>query len=333
MLEFSPEATASGIAVRYGLAGIKNVGEVAMEAVVGERRAGGEFTGVEDFCARLDSRIVNRKLLESLVKSGAFDFTNRDRAELFASIDQAMAAAAQAHRDRASGQASLFELLDENQEVAAEPAAIDFEPWSIEEKLAHEKELLGFYVTGHPLDRYRKEFDLMNISSVAMLGESKERDNQRIAGVLLAVDKRFSKKDGKPFAILQLEDLSGSIEIMVWNDVYTKAAALLEVGEVVMISGKVSERDDSMRITAREVSRVKPDGEGKPLTLIFPVESTGADEIESVRRAILRYPGRRPLRLEFQYSDGRKVRIQADKRYGIELTDDLKRDIAKWLVA
>ncbi len=333
LLEFAPERASDGIAVRYGLAGIKNVGEAAMEAVVRERQAGGEFAGIDDFCARLDSRVVNRKILESLVKAGAFDFSRRDRAELFASIEQAMASAAQAHRDRASGQASLFELIDEEESDPVAATAIDFEPWSIEEKLAHEKELLGFYVTGHPLDRYRKEFDHMSVTPVASLAESGEPDNQRIAGVLLAVDKRFGKKDGKPFAILQLEDLSGTIEVMVWSDTYSKTAALLEVGAVVMVVGRASQRDDSLRLTAREISRVKPDGEGSPLTLIFTVEKTAADEIESVRRAILRYPGRRPVRLEFRYPDGRRVCVQADKRYGVNLTDELKRDIAKWLVA
>ena len=158
--------------IRYGLAAIKNVGEGAMASAIAERERGGDFTSLEDFCSRVDSRIANRKIIESLVKAGAFDFLGRDRAELFACIEETLAAAASSHRDRASGQVSLFGDLP--------PAAIarrshDFVAWSEREKLSFEKELLGFYVTGHPLDAYAPLFAAGKYQTIASLGELEDR--------------------------------------------------------------------------------------------------------------------------------------------------------------
>jgi DNA polymerase-3 subunit alpha len=144
------EACPSG-AIRYGLAAIKNVGEGAMATAIAERERGGDFISFEDFCSRVDSRIANRKIIESLVKAGAFDFLGRDRAELFASIEGTLAAAAASHRDRAAGQVSLF---DELPRPAPPRSTSVVSKWSEREKMSFEKELLGFYVTGHPLDPY-----------------------------------------------------------------------------------------------------------------------------------------------------------------------------------
>src|SRR6059036_1576634 len=140
-----------GNAIRFGLAAIKNVGQGAMELAIRERERAGDFKSLEDFCSRLDSRIANRKMLESLVKCGTFDFLRRERAELFACIDDALASSAVAHRDRMAGQVSLFGDAHEHVASARKRTVT---PWSDREKMSYEKELLGFYVTGHPLDGY-----------------------------------------------------------------------------------------------------------------------------------------------------------------------------------
>src|SRR3954470_9133799 len=127
-------------AIRYGLAAIKHVGETAMQSVIREREQGGQFASLEDFCARLDSRIANRKMLESLVKAGAFDFVGRDRAELFSCIDDSLSCAGAALRDRTVGQVSLF---DEEPHAATTRTRV-VTPWADHEKLSYEKELLGF---------------------------------------------------------------------------------------------------------------------------------------------------------------------------------------------
>ena len=154
-LSFEPESEGETLGIRYGLAAIKNVGEIAMEAAVEERERGGVFESLADFCARVDLKRVNRKSVESLVRCGAFDWMGVERAELFESIEAALASAASTSRDRAAGQVSLFDSLSAPMPKAKKRSLKSVTPWSPEEKLAAEKELLGFYVTGHPLDRYK----------------------------------------------------------------------------------------------------------------------------------------------------------------------------------
>src|SRR5438477_1373777 len=183
-LKFTPE-TVTGIgdagagiadpgynAIRYGLAAIKNVGEAAMAMAIRERNERGEFSSLEDFCSRFDSRVANRKMLESLIKAGAFDFTGRDRAELFACIEDALASSAALQRDRVAGQVSLF---DEQTHAATAARRQSITPWNDHEKLSYEKELLGFYVSGHPLDAYADVFAAKNYRSIALLGELDDR--------------------------------------------------------------------------------------------------------------------------------------------------------------
>src|SRR5437016_5377202 len=181
-------------AIRFGLAAIKNVGEGAMELAIRERERDGDFKSLEDFCSRLDSRIANRKMLESLVKCGAFDFLHCERAELFACIDDALASSSVAHRDRMEGQVSLFGDAHEHVSPARTRTVM---PWGDREKMSYEKELLGFYVTGHPLDAYADVIANGKYQSIAALGELSDRATFRVAGAITQVDKKFTRKDGK----------------------------------------------------------------------------------------------------------------------------------------
>src|SRR5881227_1860362 len=237
-------------AIRYGLAAIKHVGEMAMETAIREREQQGDFTSLEDFCARLDSRVANRKMLESLIKAGAFDFLGRDRSELFARIDEALTASAVAQRDRVAGQVSLFD-------EATEPTTSrtrSITPWSEHEKLSYEKELLGFYVSGHPLDAYVDAFATKNYRTIASLGDLDDRASFKIAGALVQIDKKFTKREGKPFAVVWVEDLSGTLEVVLWNEVYMKVADALAPGRVIEIRGTLDRRDDTVRATAENVT-------------------------------------------------------------------------------
>src|SRR5438477_7731221 len=167
--------------IRYGLAAIKHVGQGAMELTIRERERNGDFKSLEDFCSRLDSRVANRKMLESLVKSGAFDFLNRERAELIACIDDALSASVSAHRDRVAGQVSLFGHGPDELPYARKRMVT---PWTNREKMTFEKELLGFYVTGHPLDAYAATIAKGNYETIASLNELSDRAGFRVAGAI-----------------------------------------------------------------------------------------------------------------------------------------------------
>jgi DNA polymerase-3 subunit alpha len=330
-LGFIPEGDR---AIRYGLAAIKNVGESAMASVVAERKANGPFQSLEDFCLRLDSKAVNKKVLENLVRAGAFDFTGKDRAMLFACIDRVLAAAASAHRDKASGQQSLFGAL-EVAPVAADPLRdpIDFVPWSKTEKLAYEKELLGFYVTGHPLDDYRDAIAKGKYESISSLLAGGSKQNVEIAGILSSVEKKFTKSEGKPFAIAVLEDLTGSVEVTVWNETYVKCQQRLEVGKVVVVQGRASIDDERARVSASDVKPLRMTKSESPVRLVFRHDQTKLEDLVRIRDRVISSSGARPLEMEFRMPDGRAVLLAAGEGFRVDLTPALREELAPWLEA
>ncbi len=356
-LKFMPEALAEHVgapvepsmsdeaaersAIRFGLAAIKNVGELAMASVVDERNARGSYASMQDFCARLDSRAVNKKILENLVRCGAMDFTKQDRAEMFAEIDTVMASALSAHRDRASGQASMFDdfaaapAKAASQKVRAGQSA--WTPWSGAEKLAFEKELLGFYVTGHPLNPYKSVLNGGKYTPVVNLNTLDDRGNFHVAGSLASVEKKYTKKEGKPFAIIVLEDLSGSIEAMVWNDVYNKCVKLLEPGQMVALSGTVRHRNEELQVVINEVAPLRlprlPEPARGPLRLRFEMESVRSDELGELREILAASPGDCPVELEFRRADGHRLLIQVGTSHHVRRTPELEARLAARLAA
>src|SRR5437588_5784371 len=323
-------------AIRYGLAAIKHVGEMAMETAIREREQG-DFTSMEDFCARLDSRVANRKMLESLIKAGAFDFLGRDRSELFNCIDDAVTASAAAQRDRIAGQVSLFDEATAPTGSRKRPAT----PWSEHQKLSYEKELLGFYVSGHPLDAYAAVFAAKNYRSIASLSGLDDRAPFRIAGAIVEVEKKFTRKEGKPFAVVWIEDRADMLEVVVWNEVYLKVSGTLEAGRVVEIKGTLDKRDEVPRAVAQEIKTLSSrkrngatEGSTDPesaVLLQFSAATTG-DELREVRRILSSSPGRRPVRLLFDRANGNALRLDAGAEFSVNLTRDLEEKLSRWLV-
>ena len=308
-----------------------------METAIREREQRGDFTSLEDFCTRLDSRIANRKMLESLIKAGAFDFLARDRWELSSCIDDAVMASAAAQRDRLAGQVSLFDEATAPTGSRKRQAA----PWSEHEKLSYEKELLGFYVSGHPLDAYADIFAAKNYRSIASLGGLDDRAPFKIAGAIVQVEKKFTRKEGKPFAVVWIEDRADMLEVVVWNEVYLKAAAALVAGRVIEIRGTLDKRDEIPRAVAQEIRTLSP---GKPngategstdkesaVLLQFSSATTG-DELREVRKILASSPGRRPVRLLFDRADGNALRLDAGTEFSVNLTHDLEEKLSRWLV-
>jgi DNA polymerase-3 subunit alpha len=340
-LKFTPEMDGETPGIRYGLAAIKNVGEAAMEAAIEERGQHGEFKSLEDFCARLDSRKVNKKVVESLVKCGAFDWTGIERAAMAADVDSTLAASASSQRDRASGQVGLFDTF------AASPptrrAAVAAVPWPEAEKLGFEKELLGFYVTGHPLDAYRGELESGKYAAINALSESEDKATVQVGGSLTSVEKKFTKKDSKPFAIVMLEDLTGSVEVAIWSEAFAKCVKHLELGRVVAITARVDRRDETIRLSAAEVRPitlpVARNGNGNghakppsPVVLRFQHAGTTESQLLELRETLAHHPGPRPVHVEFVNIEGRKIRMKLGAQFGVELSPELQAELAEWLV-
>jgi DNA polymerase-3 subunit alpha len=351
-LKFTPETVvgidhaAVGItdpgykAIRYGLAAIKNVGEAAMAMAIRERDERGEFASLEDFCSRLDSRVANRKMLESLIKAGAFDFTGYDRAELFTWIEDSLASSAALQRDRVAGQVSLF---DEQTHAATTARRQSSRPWSEHEKLSYEKELLGFYVSGHPLDAYADLFATKNYRSIASLSELDDRAQFKIAGAIVEVQKKFTKREGKPFAVVWLEDLVDMLEVVVWNEVYLKVSDILVPGRVVELIATLDRRDEMLRATAVEIKPLtptRPNGATErseetsqvAAILLRFSSATTCDELRQVRNILVSSPGRQPVQLLFDRGNGNSLRLDAGTEFRVDLTPDLAEKLSRWLV-
>lgn len=330
-LKFVPESTAEQRGIRYGLAAIKNIGEGAMESAIRERTRNGDFKSVEDYCARLDSRSVNRKILENLIRAGAFDFIGQDRAELFARIDQALAAGASLQKDKASGQVSLFGDFELAPSPKVTREAVTYTPWTLAEKLSYEKELLGFYVTGHPLDAYRDLVTGGKYVAISDLPNHEDKGTVQVAGTISAVEKKFTKKDGKPFAIVCLEDFSGQVEVMVWGETYAKAARHIEKGKIVAVSAKLDRREENARLVANDVGPITRGQPVAALTIDIPYEKANEARLMELRRLIQQFPGPQPLFLRIRRLDGQELRLKADAGFAVRDDASLREKLAELL--
>jgi DNA polymerase-3 subunit alpha len=324
MLKFAPEEHEGKMAIRFGLSGIKNVGAGSMGEAIAERNERGPFRSLEDFAARMDPRSVNRKSMECLVKCGAFDFTGEERAQMVEELEPVLAASASAHRDRSAGQQSLFgnETMPQTSSGGGGRRA---RPFAEAELLSFEKELLGFYVTAHPLDPYRGPLENPKFTKVSALEEMDDRATVTVAGLLDAVEKKFTKSTGKPCAFLTLEDFSGKVEVRVWSEAFEKFLSLLVPGKVVQITGRLDKRDDKPAVTAAEIKTLPPAaGSEKPVVLRLPAGRAGWREMEDLRSAVLDFPGRRPLVLEFVTRDGRTRRVRAGEQFKVGSEEKLR---------
>src|SRR5262245_39831660 len=204
----------AGDTIRFGLAAIKNVGEAAMESILATRKQDGPFKSLDDFCARVDLRLVNRRVVESLIKAGAFDSLGLPRAHLMAGVDAALETGQRQQREKSEGQASFFDLLPTP--VAppkAEPIAVVSE-WDSDQRLEFEKEVLGFYISGHPLARYATMVESLGITSTSEIAAKSAGARVLLFGQVAAM-KETSTKGGNRMAFVTLEDMAGTVEVTV----------------------------------------------------------------------------------------------------------------------
>jgi DNA polymerase-3 subunit alpha len=242
--------------IRLGMAAIKNVGKGG-ESIIEARNEKKRFISIFDLCKSVDLRVTNKKCLESLICAGAFDSVPGTRGQLFEAIDKAIEYGGSFQKERLSGQVNLFEDFfnsspQEPQQSLPEPPLPDVEPWPYNQLLQREKEILGFYVSGHPLDRYHDE--IRGFASVSMKPESLAtlRDSQPITvGGLITSLKTHTQKDGRSMAFLQMEDFEGNIELLVFGDAYEKFKHLLAVDNMVLVHGLVSKREGEEKAKLR----------------------------------------------------------------------------------
>ncbi|MGH7332202.1 MAG: DNA polymerase III subunit alpha, partial [Candidatus Rokuibacteriota bacterium] len=244
--------TVAATTIRFGLAAIKNVGEAAMESILQTRATHGPFASLDDFCSRVDLRLVNRRVIESLIKAGAFDSLQLPRAHLLAQVDAALDHGQRQQRERAEGQASFFDLLPALPPTAALEATALLPEWEDDQRLAFEKEVLGFYVSGHPLARYRSQVDALDITSSGDLAARSAGSAVRLVGHVVEL-KETTTKRGNHMAFLTLEDMEGTVEVTVFPEPFKAAAGRLRAREPVLIRGRIDDSDKGRVVLAEDV--------------------------------------------------------------------------------
>jgi DNA polymerase-3 subunit alpha len=257
--QFTPHDSPNGQAIRFGLAAVKNVGGNAIESIMKARaEVGGRFKSLWEFCEKVDLRVMNKRVIESLIKAGALDSLGR-RGPLMAAVDKAMERAQKAQKDAAQGQAGLFGLFDEGPKAGREggddlPKVPD---WEEGERLANEKEVLGFFVSGHPLDKYAEK--LRNLTGVISVAEALERkppekrwgsqadpsDEIQVAGMILGLRVQKSKRDQKLYAQAALEDATGKIDLICFSRDYEKLSDKLKMEAPVVVRGVLMGEEDA----------------------------------------------------------------------------------------
>jgi len=255
-VSFSIQKEGAAPAIRFGLAAIKNVGPGAVEPMVAERNENGEFKSIEDLCRRCDLHGINRRVIESLIKAGAFDSLG-SRVVLLSNVNRIIALAQREQRRRESGQSTMFDLWGE--ETPVPMSSLDLgtvEDVPVKEKLAWEKELTGVYLSEHPFSAVAGELSaetmLVGQVDVELVGQMVD-----IVGMVGSVRQIFTR-EGKAFASAVLEDLSGQVEIMVWPKVYAETGELWQEGNIVEVNGKVRMREDRVQLSCEEVRLYQP---------------------------------------------------------------------------
>ncbi|MSU23851.1 MAG: DNA polymerase III subunit alpha [Opitutus sp.] len=252
----------AGGSIRFGLAGVKGVGELAAQKIIAEREAHGPFADFEDFASRVDARALNKRVLEHLVKTGAFDYSGASRKKLFDGIDGALAGAAAHARDKAAGQHSFLDVLAEdppsekNGGAAPSPRLASTHDlvgdFSSAERLQFEKELLGFYVSGHPMNAYTGLADAIDTFTVGELLQQTDRVEFRLCGIAANITKKLSKKDNRPWAAFTLATKKASVALNMFADGYASYGTVLAENALVLVQGNIIVGNDGPRINVKE---------------------------------------------------------------------------------
>ena len=323
---FRPEAGG----LRYGLAAIRHAGAEAAKDWEAERRAGGPFAGLLDFCRRIPPRHLHRSMLESLVRAGAFDFTGLARRQLFEGVPGALGRTAGSRHDRQVGQPSLFETA---------PAAVEddrgFPPapeWPESELLAGEKELLGCYLSGHPMTRFQWMVERYGLTDLAVLPPGPPPGAVRVAGVIAQCRRRLSKQ-GRSMANFRLETLGRAAEVVVFADVFHRDAGAVVEGRPVLVAGGVKAGEPRLTIVAERVIPLEsvPASCTRELRVHIAPALVEAPPVAALRAVLGEHPGRTPVVFCLEYADGRRVLLAAGPHHLVTIDEPLLAEIERLL--
>ncbi|MBT1076856.1 DNA polymerase III subunit alpha [Geobacter grbiciae] len=319
-----------GNSIRFGLGAVKNVGEGAIEAII-EARKEGNFKDLFDFCERVDLHKVNKRVVESLVKCGAFDSTGGRRSQLMSALEDAMAIGQKIQQERESAQVSLFgveEIIRTNGNGKGKTQLPDIPEWDDKLKLGLEKEALGFFITGHPLGRYEKEIKRFANVDTATLDERADKSEVKLCGIVTSLKELITKK-GDRMAFATLEDLLGSVEVVVFPEAFAAGSEYLKSDDPLLISGTIDKGEKSIKIMANEVMLLRDVSSRETERVIFNLVGDGLDRsrLETLKGIMRRHPGSCKALLAIEIPAQCRATIALSDSYQVAPTEELSLEV------
>ena len=311
--------TVSGEKIRFGLLAVKNVGESAIDAII-EARAESRFTSIFDFCEQVDFKRVNKRVIESLIKCGAFDFTGAHRSQMLAAIEEALEYGQRIQKEKNDPQMGLFDTGGGNRPQINTPALANIAEWDEKQLLTFEKESLGFYISGHPLNRFEDLIDKYTNANAVTIKELADGGSVRIGGIVTAT-KTIQTKRGDLMAFVTIEDMHGTVEAIVFASTYASVSDQLFDDHPILIQGRVQKDEKAVKVLAEEVIPLKKAEEVCTASIHFNLEITRTDKehLMALQTIFDRFPGtsraylhlRIPSQSDTVIAMGDHIRLQA----------------------
>ncbi|MCG6929318.1 MAG: DNA polymerase III subunit alpha [Desulfofustis sp.] len=305
--------------IRFGLAAVKNVGEAALASIIREREENGKFTSLVDFCNRVHSASVNNRVIESLIKSGSFDSLGCRRSQLLAVLPKAMDQAKAYHRDRMSGQMSLLSLAGGSPATAVANIALpDIEEWPQREKLIYEKETVGFYITGHPLESAIDEIRTITDSDIAGLSNFNDGQPVRIGGLIRNL-RQLKSKRGEPMAFVTVEDILETVEVLVFPEAYAGCYQLLNTPDPIIVKGTIQKSDQGIKIVADDIDLL-PEARLKYTVAVHAklrADTISRLRLEELKEILFNNHGACPFSITLHFAGEGEVDVEINKDFSV----------------
>jgi DNA polymerase-3 subunit alpha len=298
-----------------------------VKSIIAARGRNGGFSSIYDFIEGVDQRLVNRKVLESLIQAGAFDSIESNRARLFAAIDSIIAYGNAVGEERERGQFSIFNGGETAKTVFPQPDLPQVEEWNRFDKLSREKELLGYYISGHPLEKYRSEVESFSHPQIEGLEDLPDGASVKLCGIITSVRKQLTKK-GDMMAIVKLEDFTGSVEILFFQKSLDKFGPLLAPDSMVSVSGRVSTKEEeAVKIIGEDALPLEQARAAftRSLQITLDTSELDAKKLSRLEKVLKAHPGETTVNF-LVFSGGETIKLKSAK-YKILVEDQLLQDL------
>ncbi|MBI5182146.1 MAG: DNA polymerase III subunit alpha, partial [Nitrospirae bacterium] len=329
--ESSKQFTIVEEGIRFGLAAVKNVGEAAIEAIISARESSGRFASIFDFSKKVDLRKVNKKVIESLIKCGAFDSANMKRSQLMAVYEKAMEKANKIKKESALNQINIFGSLKTEQDDSSESIP-DLPEWDEGLRLKSEKDTLGFYITGHPLAKYEMELQRLGAANTESLAELPDEREVSICGIITGIKNTLTKK-GDRMAYLTIEDLHGTVEVIVFPELYKSSNHLFSADAPLFITGSMDKGEKGIKIKATRIATIS-EANNKQLSKINIKLNSNAlsqNELRHLREILLKYRGSCAVYIRMTIPNHSESIIAVDSDIRVNPTNSLINEIEGFL--